>query len=92
MIAKVKRKLFREKKSVREILRRTNVSRHTVRKWLKTSVLGPPTYQLSEMSANLMPSQETVKQALKVDIHREETQAAYGVSSAPADQAARLQR
>ena len=33
---------FREKKSVREIVRLTSLSRNTVRKWLKTAVLEEP--------------------------------------------------
>ena len=39
MIGKVKRMYFREKKSVREIVRLTSLSRNTVRKWLKAPVL-----------------------------------------------------
>ena len=35
MIGKVKRMYFREKKSVREIVRLTSLSRNTVRKWLR---------------------------------------------------------
>jgi DNA invertase Pin-like site-specific DNA recombinase len=42
MIGKVKRMHFREKKSVREIVRLTSLSRNTVRKWLKTPVLEEP--------------------------------------------------
>ena len=39
MIGKVKRMHFRGKRSVREIVRLTSLSRNTVRKWLKTAVL-----------------------------------------------------
>ena len=42
MIGKVKRMHFREKKSVREIVRLTSLSRNTVRKWLKAAVLEEP--------------------------------------------------
>ncbi len=42
MIGKVKRMYFREKKSVREIVRLTSLSRNTVRKWLKAPVLEEP--------------------------------------------------
>ena len=45
MIGKVKRMYFREKKSVREIVRLTSLSRNTVRKWLKTAVLEEPKYR-----------------------------------------------
>ena len=44
MIGKVKRMYFREKKSVREIVRLTSLSRNTVRKWLKAPVLEEPRY------------------------------------------------
>ncbi|MES3015334.1 MAG: helix-turn-helix domain-containing protein [Pseudomonadota bacterium] len=40
MIGKVRRMFFREKKSVREIVRLTSLSRNTVRKWLKALALG----------------------------------------------------
>ena len=39
MIGKVRLMFFREKKSVREIVRLTSLSRNTVRKWLKAAVL-----------------------------------------------------
>ena len=45
MIGKVKRMYFRQKKSVREIVRLTSLSRNTVRKWLKTPVLEEPIYR-----------------------------------------------
>jgi hypothetical protein len=48
MIGKVKRMYFREKKSVREIVRLTSLSRNTVRKWLKAEVLEAPKYRRSE--------------------------------------------
>ena len=48
MIGKVKRMHFREKRSVREIVRLTSLSRNTVRKWLKTPVLEEPRYRRGE--------------------------------------------
>ena len=48
MIGKVRRMYFREKGSVREIVRLTSLSRNTVRKRLKAAVLEEPKYQLSE--------------------------------------------
>jgi len=70
MIGKVKRMHFREKKSVREIVRLTSLSRNTVRKWLKTSVLEEPRYRRSEAAGKLTPFHEALKLALKVDAHR----------------------
>ena len=70
MIGKVKRMHFREKKSVREIVRLTSLSRHTVRKWLKTPVLEEPKYRRGEAPGKLTPFHEAIKQALKVDAHR----------------------
>jgi hypothetical protein len=52
MIGKVKRMYFREKKSVREIVRLTSLSRNTVRKWLKAAVLEEPRYRRSEAPAS----------------------------------------
>jgi transposase len=70
MIGKVKRMHFREKKSVREIVRLTGLSRNTVRKWLKTPVLEEPRYRRGEAPGKLTPFVEAIKQALKVDAHR----------------------
>ena len=42
MIGKVLRMHHREKKSVREIVRATSLSRSTVRKYLRTPVASPP--------------------------------------------------
>ena len=70
MIGKVKRMFFREKKSVREIVRLTSLSRNTVRKWLKAAVLEEPRYRRSEAPGKLTPFHESLKLALKVDAHR----------------------
>jgi hypothetical protein len=70
MIGKVKRMYFREKKSVREIVRLTSLSRNAVRKWLKTPVLEEPRYRRGEAPGKLTPFVEAIKQALKVDAHR----------------------
>ena len=70
MIGKVKRMHFREKKSVREIVRLTSLSRNTVRKWLKAPVLEEPKYRRSDAPGKLTPFHDAIKQALKVDAHR----------------------
>ena len=70
MIGKVKRMHFREKKSVREIVRLTSLSRNTVRKWLKAPVLEEPRYRRGEAPGKLTPFHDAIRQALKVDAHR----------------------
>jgi transposase len=70
MIGKVRRMYFREKKSVREIVRLTSLSRNTVRKWLKAPVLEEPRYRRSAAASKLTPFVEAIKQALEVDAHR----------------------
>ena len=70
MIGKVRRMYFREKKSVREIVRLTSLSRITVRKWLKAAVLEEPKYRRSEAPGKLTAHHETLKLALKADAHR----------------------
>ena len=70
MIGKVKRMHIREKKSVREIVRLTSLSRNTVRKWLKAPVLEEPKYRRSEAAGKLTAYHETLKLALKADAHR----------------------
>ena len=70
MIGKVKRMFFREKKSVREIVLLTSLSRNTVRKWLKAAVLEEPRYRRSEAPGKLTPFHESLRLALKVDAHR----------------------
>ncbi len=71
MIGKVKRMHFREKKSVREIVRLTSLSRNTVRKWLKAPVAGEPKYRRDPRPGKLTAFHEALQQqALKVDAHR----------------------
>ena len=57
---------FREKKSVREIVRLTSLSRYTVRKWLNTPVLEEPRYRRSDTPGKLTLFVEEIKQALEV--------------------------
>ena len=70
MIGKVKRMHFREKKSVREIVRLTGMARNTVRKWLKAPMLEEPKYRRGEQPGKLTAHQETLKLALVADAHR----------------------
>jgi len=70
MIGKVRRMFFREKKSVREIVRLTSLSRNTVRRWLKAVVVEEPKYKRGDAPGKLTPFHDAIKQALKVDAHR----------------------
>ena len=70
MIGKVLRMHHREKKSVREIVRATSLSRNTVRKYLRAPVEQPPRYRRKAAMRKLSPFVETVKMALLADARR----------------------
>ena len=68
MIGKVRRMYFREKWSVREIVRLTSLSRNTVRKWLQAAVLEEPKYRRSEAPGKLTAQGPHRQQALCRDV------------------------
>ncbi|MEB0114817.1 IS21 family transposase [Variovorax sp. RTB1] len=70
MIGKVLRMHHREKKSVREIVRATSLSRNTVRKYLRMPVAQPPKYRRRAAATKLSPFIETIKMALLADARR----------------------
>lgn len=70
MIGKVLRMHHREKKSVREIVRATSLSRKTVRKYLRTPVAQPPKYRRKAAMTKLGPFVETVTMTLLADARR----------------------
>ena len=70
MIGKVLRMHHREKKSVREIVRATSLSRNTVRKYLRKGEVAEPRYRRGPVPCKLTPFVETIKQALLADGHR----------------------
>jgi transposase len=70
MIGKVLRMHHREKKSVREIVRATSLSRNTVRKYLRTDKAEPPQYRRRAVATKLTPFVEAVKMALLADARR----------------------
>jgi transposase len=71
MIGKVRRLHFREKKSIKEIVRMTSLARNTVRKWLKDPVVAEPRYQRSAGGEHKLTAfQEALRQALKADARR----------------------
>ena len=70
MIAKVLRLHRREKKSVREIVKATSLSRNTVRKYLREGKAEEPKYRRQVVSMKLTPFVETIELALGADAHR----------------------
>jgi transposase len=70
MIGKVLRMHRREKKSVREIVRATSLSRNTVRKYLRIGKAEAPKYWRAPVSTKLAPYVEVVQQALLTDARR----------------------
>jgi DNA invertase Pin-like site-specific DNA recombinase len=63
MIAKVLRLHRREKKSVREIVKATSLSRNTVRKYLREGKAEEPKYRREVVSMKLTPFVETIELA-----------------------------
>jgi transposase len=70
MIGKVLRMHHREKKSVREIVKATSLSRNTVRKYLRIGQAEQPKYRRPEVPTKLAPHVEAVQQALLADTRR----------------------
>ena len=70
MIGKVLRMHRREKKSVREIVKATSLSRNTVRKYLRIGKAEAPKYRRQAVPTKLTPFVEAVQQALLADARR----------------------
>jgi transposase len=70
MIGKVLRMHRREKKSVREIVRATSLSRNTVRKYLREAKVEEPKYRREPVPMKLTPFVEAIELALVADAHR----------------------
>ncbi len=70
MIGKVKRMFFRQKKSVREIVRLTSLSRNTIKKWLKEAQGSEPKYERRKAAGKITPYESRLQLALQVDAHR----------------------
>ncbi|MFJ2986217.1 helix-turn-helix domain-containing protein, partial [Collimonas sp. NPDC087041] len=70
MLAKIRRMYIREKLSIREIARRCNLSRNTVRQWLRDSEKIEPKYP-ERISRSIVDSYtEQLRQWVQVDSHR----------------------
>lgn len=70
MLAKIRRMHLRDKLSVREISRRTGLSRNTVRRWLRQVDVVTPVYPQRERHSVLDPYQDVLIQWLRTDRHR----------------------
>ena len=70
MLAKIRRMHFREGCSVREIARRTGLSRNTVRSWLRREGMQEPRYPARVSPSVLDPYKEQLQRMLVSDQHR----------------------
>ena len=70
MLAKVRRMHIREKLSIREIARRTNLSRNTVKQWLKQPEMREPKYPPRQVSSVVDPYSDQLRSWLQTDSHR----------------------
>ncbi len=70
LYAKIRRMYFRDKLSINEIVRRTSLSRNTVRKWLRMPNGSELDYQRRVMPTKLTPFEDLLKQALVTDSYR----------------------
>ncbi len=61
MLAKIRRMHFRDAMSLREVARRTGLSRNTVRNWLRQSDLTEPTYPVRAVRSVVDPYKERKK-------------------------------
>ena len=70
-IGKIRRMYLRDKLSLHEIVKRTGLSRNTIRRWLRNDEAPmPPTYRRTDRSCKLSAFHERLVQALKADSHR----------------------
>jgi transposase len=70
MLATIRRMHLRDKLSIREISRRTNLSRNTIRQWLRQPNMVEPKYSQRPVISVVEPYFEQIRQWLKADSHR----------------------
>jgi transposase len=70
MLAKIRRMHFRDRLSIREVTRRTGLSRNTVREWLRRPQVVEPKYAQREVVTKLDQFKETLTGWLKANRHR----------------------
>lgn len=70
MFAKIRRMYFREKLSIREIERRTNLSCNTIRKWLREPAMTEPRYPERQGKSVVDAYAEQIRSWIQTDSHR----------------------
>jgi len=70
MFGKVRRMYFRDRLSICEIVRRTSLSRNTIKKWLATDSGNEPKYRRSPAQTKLTPYEPRLRQWLEADSYR----------------------
>lgn len=70
MLAKIRRMHFRDHIPVREIAKRTGLSRNTIRAWLRQPDVVEPQYPEREVHSILDPYKEQLATWLRADSHR----------------------
>jgi len=71
MLGKIRRMYLRDKLSLHEIVKRTGLSRNTIRRWLRsTEEAAPPRYSRTDKPLKITAFQAQLEQALKADSHR----------------------
>lgn len=69
LLSVIRRWHLREQMSIREIARRTGLSRNTIKKYLRNEIVTPQ-YQWSKRKSKLSPYTEQLSQWLKTESHR----------------------
>jgi transposase len=70
MLAKIRRMYFRDKLSLREIAKRSGLSRNTLRRWLRAEGVVEPVYPARTTRSILDPYREQLQAWLRTDSHR----------------------
>jgi transposase len=70
MLAKIRRMHLREQLSIREIAKRTNLSRNTVRQWLRQPAMLDPKYPSRPGVSIVDPYVDVLRQWVQADSHR----------------------
>jgi transposase len=70
MLAKVRRMHFRERMSLREVARRTGLSRNTIRRWLRQPEVVEPQYPKRRSPSKVDPWAELLRTWLRTDSYR----------------------
>ena len=70
MLAKIRRMHFRDGMSLREVSRRTGLSRNTVRAWLRQTEVTEPKYPARVVRSIVDPYKEQLEAWLNADLRR----------------------